>query len=609
MDYIRIFERNSKEFTGNGKAVLDKASNIHITREINGDYALNFNYPIHAPKMKHIQPESVCRYGGQLYRVRMITQGEVSAKAIYFDAARKHLQYVDDIIGETPYNIMLQLFEGTPIHIMTPSEVAEKGMEWVTDKTDFFEISKTTPIGALSILTEQLEKQKTTCELYIDNFNIALVKSIGSDNVKRITLRFNAKDTTSELDSTATVTRLYPYGKDDLHIGSVNNGKQYIDSPYIDTYGVIEGYREFNDCEEPAELLRLAKWQFDENNLERLDVPKYNMQINYVDVAAAYQRHRCGNINLGDRVKIRDEQTGVETIQRVIKMDIYPLEPQKSSIEVGRARVTFESFFGGIKEAADYYQASTNDRYISKTSSIEMLRCNKRVSINNMIKNQNIALYRTGALFESPDGTCAVAIINGNLAIAAGKKDGEWDWTTVIDNNEVIVSNVFTGSLYTNMCSVLSANGKLTIQDSMITMKDNNNTVRFECGYRNGKYVFFLYNASGERTVYIDDDGEVYFAGTLKTSKNGEIGAELIVGQVNECPIIHMKGINQDICTIESSGADDKYTKIDTAGFLILKSVLGIYKNSVSMNNEIITKGEIDDMIQDAIEKHIKQKH
>lgn len=609
MDYIRIFDRNTKEFKGNGNAVLDKASDIHITREINGDYAFNFKFPIHDPKMKYITPEAVCRYGGQLYRVRMITQGEVSAKAIYFDAARKHLQYIEDIMGETPRNIMIRLFEGTPVHIMTEAEVEAKGMEWVTDKTDFFELSKTSPIGALSVLTQQLEKQKTMCELYVDNFNIALVKRIGSDNTKRLTLRFNAKDTTSELDSTAITTRLFVYGKDDLHIGSVNDGKQYIDSPYIDTYGVIEGYREFNDCEDAAELLKLARWQFDENNLERIDVPKYNMQINYVDAASAYKKHALGSVELGDRVKIKDEQTGAETIQRVIKVDKYPLDPQKSSIEVGQPRVTFESFLGGMKEATNYYQASTNDRYISKTSSLEMMRCNKRVNINNAIKNQNIGLYRTGALFESPDGTCAVAIINGNLAIAAGKQDGEWDWTTVIDNNEVIVSNVFTGALYTNICSVLSANGKLTIQDSMITMKDNNDTVRFECGYRNGQYVFCLYNALGKQTVYIDDDGEVYFAGTLKTSKNGEIGAELIVGQVNECPIIHMKGINQDICTIESSGADDKYTKIDTAGFLILRSVLGLYKNSVSMDNEIITKGEIDDMIQDAIEKHIKQKH
>lgn len=609
MDYIRIFDRNATNFEGNGNTVLDKASDIHITHEINGDYSMKFKYPINDPKMKYIQPENICKYDNKLFRIGIINRDEISTKAIYYDASRKHLQYVDDMIGETPYNIMVRLFQDTPVHIMTSKEVTDKGMEWVTEKTDFFEVSKITPIGALEILTQQLEKQSTSCELYVDNYNIALVKRIGKDNAGRITLRFNAKDAQSELNSTSMVTRLYPYGMDDLDISTVNDGKQYIDSPYINTYGVIEGFREFDDCEEPEELLKLAQWQFSEKNLDRIDVPKYNMTVQYVDIARAYYRRRLKSMSLGDRVKIRDEQTGIETEQRIIKVDDYPNAPEKSTVEVGQAKVTFESFLGNVNEAATYYKASTNDRNQMKTSSLEMMRYNKRISINEALKNQKISLYKTGSLFESPDGSCAVAIINGLLAIAAGKTDGEWDWTTVIDDNQVLVSEVFTGALYTNMCSVLSENGKLTIKDSMITMRDNADTIRFESGYSNGKYVFRLYNAQGEETIYLGDDGNVYFAGVLQTKKDALIGAELTVGQVNESPIIHMKGMTQDICTIESSGADDKYTKIDTAGHLILKSVMGLYKNSVSANNEILNKVEVKELIIEAIKTHTQKYH
>lgn len=534
MDYIRIYDRNATDFEGNGKAVLEKASDVHVTREINGDYALNFEYPVRDAKMKHIQMESICRYEGQLFRIRIVSQGEVSAKAIYLDAARKHLQYVEDMIGETPYNIMVRLFQDTPIHIMTEKEVSEKGMQWVTERTDFFEASKLTPIGGLQRLTEQLEKQKTVCELYVNNYNIALVQRIGADNAGRITLRFNAKETKSELNSTTLVTRLYPYGMDDLDISTVNGGKQYIDSPYIGTYGVIEGFREFSDCEDPDELLKLAQWQFSEDNLERIDVPKYNMEVKYVDVQSAYYRRHLKSLKLGDRVKILDEQTGIETTQRIIKTDIYQLDPSNSTIEVGQPKVTFESFLGGMKEATTYYQASTNDRYQTKTSALEMMQYNKRVSINNALNNQQISLYKTGALFESPDGSCAVAIINGVLAIAAGKTDDEWDWTTVIDDNQVIVSEVFTGALYTNMCTVLSDNGKLIIKDSLITMKDDKDAVRFECGYSGGKYVFCLYNIKGEKTVYIDENGNVVFAGILETYNRASIGKELIIGAIDE---------------------------------------------------------------------------
>ena len=558
MEYIHIFDRNATTFEGNGKAVLNLATDIHIAQEINGDYGLWFKHPIYDHKMQFIQPEAICKYAGQLFRIKSIQQGDVIAKAIYTDAGRKHLQYIEDIIGETPYNIMVRLFRDTPVHILSPAEVSALGMEWVTEKTDFFEVSKISPVGAMQMLTAQLEKQKANCELYIDNYNLALVRSIGSDNAKRISLNFNAKEITSELDSSALTTRMYPYGMDDLDISTVNGGKQYIDSPYINTFGIIENYCEFGDCEDPEELLELARWQFSPDNLERIDVPKYNLKVKYVDAAAVYMRHALRKPKLGDRVTIFDEQTGTNATARIVKTDIYPQSPEKSTIEVGQALTTFQSFLGTVKAAAMDYRISTNSRNQTKTSCVEMMRKNKRVTINNALKNQRIGLYDTGALFESPDGTCAVAIINGMLAIAAGKTNDEWDWTTVIDDNEVVVSEVFTGALYTNMCSVLSQNGKLIIEDSLITMKDKADVTRFECGYtrdketKEEKYVFCLYNAKGNRTVYINDEGEAVFAGKLSTSKNADVGSNLTVGKNSASGRIDFAGIiNQSEGSIE----------------------------------------------------------
>ncbi|MBQ9598855.1 MAG: phage tail protein [Clostridia bacterium] len=558
MEYIHIFDRNTTTFEGNGKAVLNLATDIHIAQEINGDYGLWFKHPIYDHKMQFIQPEAICKYAGQLFRIKSIQQGDVIAKAIYTDAGRKHLQYIEDIIGETPYNIMVRLFRDTPVHILSPDETHALGMEWVTEKTDFFEVSKISPVGAMQMLTAQLEKQKANCELYIDNYNLALVRSIGSDNAKRISLNFNAKEITSELDSSALTTRMYPYGMDDLDISTVNGGKQYIDSPYINTFGIIENYCEFGDCEDPEELLELARWQFSPDNLERIDVPKYSLQVKYVDAAAVYMRHALRKPKLGDRVTVFDEQTGTNATARIVKTDIYPQSPEKSTIEVGQALTTFQSFLGTVKAAAMDYRISTNSRNQTKTSCVEMMRKNKRVTINNALKNQRIGLYDTGALFESPDGTCAVAIINGMLAIAAGKTGGEWDWTTVIDDNEVVVSEVFTGALYTNMCSVLSENGKLIIEDSLITMKDKADVTRFECGYtrdketKEEKYVFCLYNAKGNRTVYINDEGEAVFAGKLSTSKNADVGSNLTVGKNSASGRIDFAGmINQSEGSIE----------------------------------------------------------
>lgn len=524
---IRIYSCNETDFSSNGLAILDEAKDVCITHELNGSYNLQFEYPIDSAKWEFIANNRICRVGDECFRIRSIDNNKIYALALYMDAQFKHIQYIGDMLGKTPRYIMTQLFKNTNIHIMTDAEVKSLGMEWVNTATDFFEASKITPIVGVSTLSETLEKQSTMCELYVDNYNLALVKQIGKDNGNELTLRFNAKSAESSRDASTLITRLYPYGQDDLDISTVNNGKQYIDSPMVEKIGVYEGFSNFDECEEPDELLKLAKWQFSEDNLERIDIPKYTMTVGYVDVCEAYKYHNLNSPSIGDRVKIFDKSMNTKTLQRIITTKIYPFEPRKSTIEVGHPQVTIDSFFKDVATTNIIQKIQRNGKKEIKTSYLEMMRENVKVSINEALQNENIAKYQTGALFESPDGQSAVAIIKGQLAIAGQKTEGEWDWTTVINDNEIIVSDVFTGALYTNLCTIMSANGKLTIENSLITMQDENNIVRFECGYKNGKYVFCLYDAAGEQNVYINDSGEAVFAGSINTKKDTTVGSRL----------------------------------------------------------------------------------
>lgn len=524
---IRIYSCNETDFSSNGLAILDEAKDVCITHELNGSYNLQFEYPIDSAKWEFIANNRICRVGDECFRIRSIDNNKIYALALYMDAQFKHIQYIGDMLGKTPRYIMTQLFKNTNIHIMTDAEVKSLGMEWVNTATDFFEASKITPIVGVSTLSETLEKQSTMCELYVDNYNLALVKQIGKDNGNELTLRFNAKSAESSRDASTLITRLYPYGQDDLDISTVNNGKQYIDSPMVEKIGVYEGFSNFDECEEPDELLKLAKWQFSEDNLERIDIPKYTMTVGYVDVCEAYKYHNLNKPSIGDRVKIFDKSMNTKTLQRIITTKIYPFEPRKSTIEVGHPQVTIDSFFKDIATTNIIQKIQRNGKKEIKTSYLEMMRENVKVSINEALQNENIAKYQTGALFESPDGQSAVAIIKGQLAIAGQKTEGEWDWTTVINDNEIIVSDVFTGALYTNLCTIMSANGKLTIENSLITMQDENNIVRFECGYKNGKYVFCLYDATGEQNVYINSSGEAVFAGSINTKKDTTVGSRL----------------------------------------------------------------------------------
>lgn len=520
MKPISVFGNLETEFTGNGLAVLELAKEVVIKQEINGSYELTFTLPS-CSKWQHVKEENIVKCEDALFRIIQISGHNITARSVYYDAVYKHIQYLGDMIGMIPRDIMINIFDDTKIHVMTVSEVSELGMEWVTEPTDFFEVSKITPIGCMETLVKTLNSQKVNTELYIDNYNVALVKSMGKWRGARIDAQLNcSKNPEWQRDTQNIVTRLYPYGKDDLHIDSITTGaRQYIDSPNIAKFGVKEGYVEFDEIEEPEELLQAAQWQFDENNLERVDAPKYAFEIDWIDISAAPGYEGRHTVDLGDTVEVHDRDFDVISKQRVIAIERHPYEPNKNKLTVGNPPQTLSQIMDNLIDGNAQYNKTTNGKGEVKTGWLEYMQGNETVSINNDLNSQDIALYKTGALWESPDGTSAVAIINGRVALSNSKRSGQWYWTTIADAGKIIVSEVFTGTLYTEFVKLMGEGAQLEISNNMITFRTPNGDIRSRWGYDdNGKYVFEMYAEDGTQTIGINSSGEIELVGTMYAS-------------------------------------------------------------------------------------------
>ena len=376
----------------------------------------------------------------------------------FYDAEKQ-----GDFTGATPQYILGQAFkdDSNPVSLLSEEELKPMGMEWVTDLTDLAAMSKTTPIGVLKALMEQLDKHKIHNELYVDNYKIALVRRIGKDKPYiKIDTMHNAKSIKINRDTSQLITRLYPYGKDDLHIGTVN--EQHPEAHYIesDNYAIWprDGFMTFDEIKEPDDLYTAAWKQFNADEPDRIDVPKYSVVVEYLDTGNT-------DVQIGDTVTVVDRAFGTTSKQRVISTETYPYERQRNRFTVGNPPASISDIYNGLVSNYQTYQIHTNEKGELKTGWLEMMQKNKSITINNQLKEQEIALYKTGALFEATDGSCAVAIIQGNLAISYEKVGDDWNWTTIMDGGQVIVGEVFTGTLHTDNVTVKSSYGKLSIED------------------------------------------------------------------------------------------------------------------------------------------------
>lgn len=508
---LRVYDRTATDFTKNGLAVLQNAQDVKITREINGEYTLSFKLPGDDPKWEYIQQRNIVWCEGQIFRIFRYGQTiegtinkTVDCLHVIADAGQKGEKFIPDFpdcIGYTPRAILLTAFAGTSFHVMTEAEVQALGMSWVTDLTDIFECSKTYPLEIVKKVIESIGKG----ELYIDNYNVALVNRIGKDTGLQCTLSNNLQSIGQTCDGEGIVTRLYALGKDGMPLPSSAAPNGYIDSPQIAQYGICADYIDF-DTDDPQELLEQALWQFSPDNPKRIDMPDESYSIKLIELYKLFGN--AHKVNIGDSIKIINKRSGIETTQRIIKYTYYPYSANESEVTLGRPPKTYMDIIKESNKTNRKFNQMVNQSGEVKAEWLETLIGNLQQTVNSALKD--VSLHKKGDLWEFGNNS-AIAIVDGVLAIANERNpDGTWKFRTFGDGNGFTADLITAGTLRGINIHQISDDGNILMEvfkDSyggVIKIYDNGERLNVKIGVESGQGdntggTLILYNDSSTR--------------------------------------------------------------------------------------------------------------
>ena len=410
--FMRLHDRYTDSFeTGE---VLNNAYNIKETRILNDTGSIEFDYP-YDEKARLISQNMLVSVNGHIYEISRTTRNTNGTDTLHvygtphfvYEAQKAFIPTIGDNIGKSSRYVLKQAIdiisefkkyvgERCIFHIMTEAELTAKGMKWVADDKlliDFFSTDKTNLWDVIKTIIENLGRGEIYHETGIDSSNnvvcnIAIVERIGTDNGVRLRLEKNMRSISIERNVSDMITRLWAFGSDDLTVSSVNGGKAYIDSPNIEKYGVQEGYKDYSDYTSAEKLLRNAKWEFDEDNEDRIDAPQLTISGKLIDLSKLAQYGAAEKLEIGDTVHVFDID-GTEYVQRVIEYQAYPLEPKESNISIGHIRRDFFIELWQTSEKAKKFakwQTANNSVNIRKVQGTVNTDRNEVQSDNELLK-------------------------------------------------------------------------------------------------------------------------------------------------------------------------------------------------------------------------------
>ena len=356
MAYPILYKENETNFEHLGVSVLSDASKCHVSREKNGIYILEFDYPVNGKDVEkikegmYIKSDAGYRTKNQRFVVSKITKTQNEFK-IYC----QHISQVKTTMNAIRPDITL-----TSVSAMGALTAWRDNL--LDSREEFFVQSDIGTLNSTTWKVENIENARDALggkagsildvwggEYEFDNLNITLHKSMGIDNPTIIAYGKNLLDLEQEQSILETYTSVFPFKKytDD------NNREQLItlpeillDSTHLNKFThrriLKVDFSNDENIKTVEQLRSKAKTYIKSNNV---GVPKTNLKINYQDlskVEGIFDNPALEQIDLCDRLKVYYNELGIlNENAKVVKVVWDVILEENHEIEVGDGRSSF----------------------------------------------------------------------------------------------------------------------------------------------------------------------------------------------------------------------------------------------------------------------------
>ena len=366
-----------------------------------------------------IEPEGYIETESQIYVIKEISDHQITAQLC-----------LEELEAYT-----LDTFTAVDQTITAAASAALKGTGW-TAKSSISRVRSVQTFKKQPLEVIKKIRDAWMCEMQFDTKTRTVIfgDSIGKDRGTYFIRGINLKEASESRDTYDFYTRIQPIGKDGLTIAEVNNGSEYIenhqyseknrtlvweDTSYEDPQALMEdAEKKLADMSQPKKSYKASVKDLSRIHQESDDEPlqdESGVALKDEISELLYDRSIYADFDFsaGDLVYIVSRPDGIRDKQRVVKMTVYPDEPEKNEIELANTVLTFEELQSKMQAAADAWEdvsdsdGTINGVYVHGIQAGEVVGI--EVRINGQVVESN---YDLSTLDINGTNNSLIALIN-----------------------------------------------------------------------------------------------------------------------------------------------------------------------------------------------------
>lgn len=329
---LKVFDDNNNQI-----GLLENLKDFYIIRKLNnGEVTLSFSLYNSDPFCDLIKEECYIETKEGRYIVKNINnQATVSRYSCILDLEGlvRHLHlYGFSCRQKTLSDTLTLILEGSDWRFEITKPVDGK-KSFTSESEDSY-----------NILLDLVSHWGLEIQFDSQNKIVRVAEELGEDKGVYFTDELNLTAFNVESDTNDFATRLYPRGKDNLTIASVNGGKEYIEDFTYSTK-VIPLIWTDERYEVPENLLEAGY-----EKLRELATPKNSYELEIVDLAKLNPEYDFLKYSIGDTVTLLSSAKKMRLKHRIVELTEYPLEPALNKVTLANCVVTMQEVTDELKE-------------------------------------------------------------------------------------------------------------------------------------------------------------------------------------------------------------------------------------------------------------------